>query len=352
MAWEIPCIDQKFLGGKGYFYVGGEYAGTEGKHHVKNQMFVEYLRPEKILHPYPIIMFHGAGQTNMNWLMTPDGRMGWADYFVSKGYSVYMAEQPARARSAYHPEDHGPSVFHPLEIIQNRFTTAEGAWPQAQKHTQWPGNGSDWEDASFRQFADAQVEYLPDIAQSQELVLAAGRELLQHTGPAALLTHSQGGPFGWLLADACPNLVKGIVAVEPFGPPFSNDLSSAAAKNYGLASLPLHFEPHVDSLEQLELELRKSDTPELKDGWVLKEPAPRLPNLMNKPIAILVGEASYHAGYDHLTSYVLRQCGVEHDFIRLEKEGIHGNGHMMMLEKNNLEIAEWITEWLNDHVKE
>lgn len=60
----------------------------------------------------------------------------------------------------------------------------------------------------------------------------------------------------------------------------------------------------------------------------------------------MVSESSYHAGYDHLTSKVLEQSGVEHDFVRLENIGIHGNGHMMMLEKNNLEIAQWIAGWL------
>lgn len=106
MTWKIPCINQDFLGERGYFYVGGHYSGSEGKHHVTDQMFVEVYKPKQCLHPYPVIMFHGAGQTNMNWLMTPDGRMGWADYFVSKGYCVYLAEQPARGRSAYHPEEH------------------------------------------------------------------------------------------------------------------------------------------------------------------------------------------------------------------------------------------------------
>ena len=51
--------------------------------------------PEKVSQPYPVIFFHGAGQTNVNWLITPDGRKGWADYFVEQGYAVYLAEQLA-----------------------------------------------------------------------------------------------------------------------------------------------------------------------------------------------------------------------------------------------------------------
>ena len=54
---------------------------------------------------------------------------------------------------------------------------------------------------------------------------------------------------------------------------------------------------------------------------------------------ILTSEASFRATYDHCTSNFLTQAGVPNTHLRLERVGIHGNGHMMMLEKNNLEIA-------------
>ena len=63
-----------------------------------------------------------------------------------------------------------------------------------------------------------------------------------------------------------------------------------------------------------------------------------------------MGEASYHAAYDHCTSAYLAQAGVKHDFIRLEDLGIRGNGHMMMLEKNSDEIALVIAEWIEGKV--
>lgn len=66
---------------------------------------------------------------------------------------------------------------------------------------------------------------------------------------------------------------------------------------------------------------------------------------------LLTGEASCHAPYDYLTSKVLTQCGVNHDYVRLEQEGMYGNGHMMMLEKNNLEIAAWILKWLKKQIQ-
>ena len=74
-------------------------------------------------------------------------------------------------------------------------------------------------------------------------------------------------------------------------------------------------------------------------------PARQIPNLRGIPILILTSESSYHAPYDHCTAKYLDQAGVKNAFIRLADHGIRGNGHMMMLEKNNLQIAAFIREW-------
>lgn len=86
-------------------------------------------------------------------------------------------------------------------------------------------------------------------------------------------------------------------------------------------------------------------------GWLQADPPRRLVNLAGIPILILTAEASYHAAYDHLTSAFLRQAGVAHDFVRLADVGIRGNGHMMMLEKNNLEIAAYLRGWVEANVR-
>ena len=61
----------------------------------------------------------------------------------------------------------------------------------------------------------------------------------------------------------------------------------------------------------------------------------------------MTAEASYHAPYDHCTVKYLEQAGVHSTWIKLADVGIRGNGHMMMLEKNNLEIAAAISNWLS-----
>jgi hypothetical protein len=79
-------------------------------------------------------------------------------------------------------------------------------------------------------------------------------------------------------------------------------------------------------------------------------PARQLPNLQKMPILIVTSEASYHRAYDHCTVKYLEQAGVHIQWIKLEDIGIHGNGHMMMLEKNNMEIAAVMSRWIEKMV--
>ena len=65
-----------------------------------------------------------------------------------------------------------------------------------------------------------------------------------------------------------------------------------------------------------------------------------------RPVLVLEAEASFYAGYNHCNVEYLQQAGVPTKFIRLADIGIHGNGHMMMMEKNSDQIAQVIVDWL------
>jgi pimeloyl-ACP methyl ester carboxylesterase len=108
------------------------------------QMYVEKLTPTRRLHPYPIVLIHGAGQTATNWMGTPDGREGWAKFFVAQGYEVYMVDQPARGRSAWQQGIDGKLSTFDAKTEESLFSVPEqyNLWPQAKFHTQWPGSTS------------------------------------------------------------------------------------------------------------------------------------------------------------------------------------------------------------------
>jgi hypothetical protein len=79
-----------------------------------------------------------GGQTGSNFTGTPDGREGWAQYFLRQGYAVYVVDQPGRGRAAWEPDRYGPLSRVDLENTERRFVAPErfGLWPQAHLHTQ------------------------------------------------------------------------------------------------------------------------------------------------------------------------------------------------------------------------
>jgi pimeloyl-ACP methyl ester carboxylesterase len=344
---------------QGYFFVGGTIDTKREGSPTVGHMYVEYQVPQKLAHPYPVVMIHGGSQTGTNFTGTPDGREGWAQYFLRRGYAVYVVDQVARGRAAQWSQANGPVSASNLARLEQRFVAPErfNLWPQAHLHTQWPGDGKPG-DASFDQFYASQFPSLVDFPLQQALNRDATVALLDRIGPAVVMIHSQSGAFVWPIADARPNLVKAIVAVEPNGPP-AHDVDFKGApdwftdnphlKPYGLVDVPLTYDPPVS--EASPLAFVREDKPEKPDYvrcWAQAEPARKLVNLTGTPILVVTSEASYHAPYDQCTVKYLAQAGVKSTHMRLPDVGIHGNGHMMMLEKNSDAIAKAMADWL-DH---
>ena len=354
---DIPLISQGHVAQRGFFYVGGRYIGDVGDRRMVGQMYVEVYVPREIRRPYPLVLIHGAAQTGLCWMMTPDGRSGWADYFLKQGYVVYVVDQPARGRSPWQPGVQGDKIIYSAEETASFFTTGDGVTPQMELHTQWPGSG-EMGDAVFDALYASQIDSLVSTAETQHLMRSAGAALLDKIGPAAIIAHSQAGQFGWFMADDRPDLVRGIVAIEPSGPPFVSAQTGELIlddegnpASFGISLEPLTFDPPLERPAEFSLVCQIADEPDLIDGCLQAEPARKLPHLADIPVLVLTAEASYHAPFDHWTVAFLRQAGVEADFLALENAGIHGNGHLMMLEKNNLEIAALLDRWLCAHLK-
>ena len=341
------------LADQGFFWTGLVRQQTPNGTIAAGQMFVQYQIPEHIRHPYPIVMVHGGGGQGTDFLGTPDGRPGWATYFLKQGYAVYVVDRPGHGRSPLHPEALGP-MTPPLtyEFAMTLFTAPgkqPNSWPNAQKHNQWPGSGVVG-DPVLDQFIATQGPFLVFLAQTQQLMQRAGAELLDRIGPAILLTHSMGAPFGWLVADSRPNLVKGIVAVEPMGPPFAQLPMGLGDLSYGLTAIPMTFDPPLKAPTELRREIRKAPKPGLADCFVQKEPARRLPNLASIPVAVVTSEASAWSMHDHGTVDYLVQAGVRAVHLRLEDHGLRGNGHLMMQERNSDDIAAFLERWISEYV--
>ena len=360
------------IASEGSFYAGGHYDPDHPAHHVVGQIYVDYRIPQDRRHPFPIVLVHGGNQTGSGWFSTPDGRPGWAPYFLRQGYAVYVVDQAARGRSGFVPEVYGTTAAQPLQYVLEKFTSQERykLWPQASLHTQWPGRGEPG-DPTFDQYWSSDVPGMLNRTPQAQMNVDALAALFDKIGPAILLVHSQSGGYAWPLAQARPQLVKAIVAAEPAGPPVHDVVVHSAqvfdtpwekaikqteedyfrdnpgVKPYGLTTIPLAYSPPVTPDSALAfVQQERPERPDLARCWRQAEPARTLVAVGERPILVLEAEASFYAGYNHCNVEYLQQAGVPTKFIRLADIGIHGNGHMMMMEKNSDQIAQVIVDWL------
>jgi pimeloyl-ACP methyl ester carboxylesterase len=359
---SIPTVSTENLAREGFFYVGGHYVGGPGKEVMDGAMYVEVWVPKKIQRPYPVVFFHGAGQTGTIWRQTPDGRPGWAYYMLNQGYVVYVVDYPARGRSAYVPDVDGRLGIRSaldLEQIWTAPVQSGGNFPRMGKYTQWPSDSPKKGmvgDPVFDNFAKGQVQFIPGQA---ELTVPAGVALLDQIGsPVILITHSQGGGIGFNVADQRPKLVAGMVAIEPGGPQIGIvDTAKVAYTGkpgnfWGLTDIPMHYEPPVNSPSDLKVSLEeKSEHPDEVPCYLQQEPVHKLVGMENIRVLSISAEGTYHRVFDACIPKWLNQAGVKDDFVRLEEVGIHGNMHEMFLDKNSDVVIKFIDDWIRKNVK-
>ncbi|KAF5558172.1 adenylosuccinate lyase [Fusarium napiforme] len=348
---EIPAT-------RSFFYVGGRYDNDgDGGHVFRDQMYVEKLAPVKgAWKDTPIVMIHGMAQTGTNFLNKPDGGVGWASRFIQQGYEVYIVDQTFRGRSAWMPGQ-GAAKLSTLsaEAVEVAFTDSRThmLWPQAVNHTQWPGSGVRG-DPVFDAFYSSNVEFVDNTTYQQTSVQAAGAVLLDRIGkPAVLLGHSQGSFMPTLIADIRPELTKSIVLLEAAGPPFKDEIFKFGGefpRPWGLWDVPITYNPPVKDPKKDLVQKVHAQKDSLSTECILQadEPLPRkLVNLVDIPILIVTGEASYHMPYEHCTAAYYRQAGCSKtEHIELGTIGIHGNGHMLFMEKNSDEIHAVVEKWI------
>ena len=104
---------------QGYLFAGEKYSGSDPRV-MGGQLYAEFQIPSKRTHPWPVVMIHGGSQSGTNFTGTPDGREGWAQFFLRQGYAVYVVDQPGRGRSGQSPASpDSPPNFNPLRSSLN-----------------------------------------------------------------------------------------------------------------------------------------------------------------------------------------------------------------------------------------
>ncbi len=315
------------LGSQGSLFVGGEVkavtvppgpnAAFRGGDITVNQMYVQYQRPPGPQRHLPVVMVHGCCLSSKTWETTPDGRMGWNEYFVRKGRPVYLADQVSRARSGFDPSTLAAvkagtvppsalpniiSASHQISWTLFRFGPRYG---QAFPDEQFPVAAAD---ELYKQMIPDLNALLPTPNPTWTNMAALARQL----GGAVLMGHSESGFFPQQAALIDPTDIRGLITIEA---PCPEDLT--AAQIGALAKIPtlVMFGDHLD------------DAPTVIVSW--------------------------KRTYEVCNAYVdkVNAAGGDARMMYLPKMGIHGNSHMLMQDKNNLQLADLILGWIDERVE-
>jgi pimeloyl-ACP methyl ester carboxylesterase len=275
----------------------------------------------------PLLLLHGGLQSAKTWETTPDGREGFQNIFLRRNFSVYLPDQPRRGKAGRATIPGVNPVTCDAETQFNIFRL--GLWPDF------------FEGVQFSRDPEALNQFFrmgtPNTAECDaEVVSDAISAAFDKIGEAILVTHSQGGGFGWRIACKNPN-VRAIIAFEP-GSGFvfpENEVPETMRTCFEWSFLPA-------AAVSRETFMRLTKIPIIiyYGDNIADEPDPQ--NLGRDHWRVRVAMAKLWV--DKINAY-----GGSAELVRLPDIGIHGNTHCIMSDLNNLEIADLISNWLHAH---
>jgi pimeloyl-ACP methyl ester carboxylesterase len=276
-----------------------------------DQIYVHYQIPVRAA-GHPITFIHGCCLTGKTWETTPDGRMGWDEYFARHGRGVYVIDQAFRGRSAANPTainrvKLGKAAVDQLPPVSS--VSHEEAWtifrfgPEYPKV--FPGMQFPLEAQSefWKQMVPDWIEALP----MPNPTVPALSELAQRLNGTVLVSHSQSGIYPFQTAVLSAKGIAGIVAIEPGACPKPGD----------------DMRPFVRT-----------------------------------PILVLFGD--YVAQSPRWTlrlkacrdfAQAARKAGAHAEVVLLPDVGFHGNSHMLMQDRNSLLVADWLLGWIDREIE-
>ncbi|MFC1919893.1 alpha/beta fold hydrolase [Chloroflexota bacterium] len=201
-----PIADQ------GSFFAGGRtVTDKNGATTRADHLYAQYQKP---INPrrYPLVLWHGGGETAKTWESTPDGREGYNTIFLRQEFSVYLVDQPGVGRGGKPAEDVTCPVIYSDPYIWELFRWGQWSPPANPTPTYYP-------DIQVSQGTQDADQYLKQRMLNLTLlwgpiIYEAGVTLFEAIGPAVLINHSAGGGNGWGIA-LLTDKVMGIVAYEP-----------------------------------------------------------------------------------------------------------------------------------------
>ncbi len=312
---------------EGSFFVGGQQIHTDfpstnpvglnaaGTYTV-NQMYVHYRIPANSNGKLPVIMVHGSNHTGMTYETTPDGREGWATYFARQGYPVYVVDQAGRGRSGFDPTPVNKAIVQQdlsaLPAAGFQRYAWEGAWVN---FLFGPTYGQAWPGQRFP--LNSLAQYTAQLVPNTEVTLVGGTAntindlalLLDKIGPAIVIVHSQSGVMGLGAVIKRPKLIKGLISVEGGCEPVAD------------ADLPTYAK------------------------------VPYLSFWGDYSVGAVGANGDARRLGCQSTVAKFKNAGGKSQFLLLPDMGIRGNSHMLMMDNNNIKLADILLDWVHKNVE-
>ncbi len=311
-AAGVAIADSLILKSQGSFFVGGRTISTDALTGTSSgflntetntgsitvdQMYVQYQIPEGGDKHVPVVMVHGCCLSAKSYETTPDGRMGWNEYFLRKGRAVYLPDQVSRARSGF-----DATIYNEIRLGK-RPSSDMPAIRTASHEIAWtlfrfgPEMGTPFANEQFpvEAFDEFGKQVIPDLNAG----LAADNP-------------TESGFFPERTALVNPAKLEGLITIETECPTTLTPVQIST-----LAGIPvlMVFGDHL------------GDVPGHADMWPARF----------KTCQQVVDQVNA-AGGDAI-------------MMHLPKYGQFGNSHMLMQDKNNLQVADLILKWIDDHVE-
>ncbi len=322
---------------QGSFAVGGTTLTESGAFDVNNALepqgqtfhgdhaYVFYQIPAKA-RKYPLVFLHGAGQSKKTWETTPDGREGFQNIFLRRGFPVYLLDQPRRG-------DAGRSTVEATitQTPDEQFWFTQfriGNYPDYFPNVQFPKDA-----ASLEQFYR---QMTPNTGNFDANVISdAISGLFDKIGGGILVTHSQGGGPGWFTAIKNDN-VKAVVAYEPY----SSFLFPEGELPPPIKSAGLFGELKGEEIPVADfLKLTKIPIVIYYGDNIAKEPT----DVWNMD--------HWRSGLEmaRIWAATINKHGGDATVIHLPEIGVTGNTHFPFSDLNNREIADLLSQWLRQN---
>ena len=270
-----------------------------------------------------IVFLHGYGQSGKSWETTPDGRDGFQNIFLEKGYNTYIVDQPRRGRAGQSTVARNLTARPDDQLWYNNFRI--GQWPGIYDNVSVPRDNESREQF-FRQMT-------PDTGDfDQKVISDAMVKVFEKSGNGVLVTHSAGGGPGWDTAIKSDK-VKGVIALEPGTFPFPK------------GKLP---------------KVEKTTSPFPASGYEVSDE--EFKKLTKVPIVVYFGdniptEITDNWGLDNWRIRVnlarkwekmMNEAGGDVKVVMLPDIGIKGSTHFMMADLNNREVANAMEKWMKE----